>query len=96
MDIYLGLIIPKPSSENSYTIQVLSSNLISGYEVIALTSNIFYKHVMNDTDASIQTTLIYKNTGNRTRLITLGDILDYLSQESCSLKFIPTSLLLDM
>ena len=97
MDIYLALTIPEPSSsQNRYTIQALSSNLISGYELITLVSNIFYKYTMNDTDASIQTTLIYKNTGNSTRQMTLGDLLDYLSQESCSLKFIPTSLLIDV
>ena len=94
-DIYLAFNLPKPSG-NAYTIQALSSNLISGYEVIALASNVFYKYAMNDTGASIRTTLSYKNTGNSTRLMTIGDVLDYLSQESCRLKFIPTSLLLDV
>lgn len=94
-DIYLAFNLPKPSA-NAYTIQALSSNLISGYEVIALASNVFYKYVMNDTSASIQTILTYKDTGNSTPIITIGDILDYLSQQSCLLKFIPTTLLLDV
>ena len=63
--------------EISYTIQALSSNLISGHEAVALASNLFYKYALNDTSASIQTTLIYKNIGNSTAQVTIGDILNY-------------------
>ncbi|CAF3979799.1 unnamed protein product, partial [Rotaria sp. Silwood1] len=58
-DIYLGFQIPTPQ-EDTYKIQTLSSNLISGHEVISVASNIFFKYVLNDTSASIETTLIYK------------------------------------
>ncbi|CAF4741174.1 unnamed protein product, partial [Rotaria sp. Silwood2] len=64
-DIYLGFIIPKPNG-NTYKIQALSSNLISGHEVFSLASNTFYKYILNDTSVSIQTTLIYENIGNFT------------------------------
>jgi hypothetical protein len=94
-DIYLAFNIPKPSG-NTYRIQTLSSNLISGYEILSLASNIFYKHILDDIDASIQTTLIYKNTGNLTAQYTIGDLLNLLSTASCYLKLLPTSLLLDV
>jgi hypothetical protein len=94
-DIYIALNIPKPSG-NIYKIQTLSSNLISGYEIISLASNTFYKYALNDTSASIQTTLIYKNTGNFTSNPSIGDLLNLLSIASCYLKLLPTSLLLDV
>jgi len=94
-DIYLAFNIPKPFN-NTYTIQTLSSNLISGYEIISLASNTFYKYALNDTSASIQTTLIYKNTGNLTSNPSIGDLLNLLSIASCYLKLLPTSLLLDV
>jgi hypothetical protein len=94
-DIYLGFNIPKPVG-NTYKIQALSSNLISGHEVVSLASNTFYKHVLNDTSASIQTTLIYKSTGNFTMEPTLGDLLNLLSIASCFLKLLPTTLILDV
>ena len=94
-DIYLAFNIPKPIG-NKYQIQTLSSNLISGHEIISLASNTFYKYILNDTSASIQTTLIYKNTGNFTAQPSIGDLLNLLSMASCFLKLIPTSLILDM
>jgi len=94
-DIYLGFNIPKPVG-NTYKIQALSSNLISGHEVLSLASNTFYKYALNDTSASIQTTLIYKNTGNFTGQPSIGQLLNLLSLASCFLKLLPTSLLLDV
>ncbi|CAF3526948.1 unnamed protein product [Rotaria sp. Silwood1] len=94
-DIYLGFNIPKPI-RNKYTIQVLSSNLISGYEIVSLASNTFYKHILNDTSASIQTTLIYKNIGNFTAKPSVSTFMNLLSTASCFLKLLPTSLMLDV
>ncbi|CAF4070781.1 unnamed protein product, partial [Rotaria sordida] len=94
-DIYLAFNIPKPT-RNKYKIETLSSNLISGYEVISLASNIFYKYALNDTGASIQTTLIYKKIENFTTQPSIEDILNSLSMISCILKLIPTALLFDI
>ncbi|CAF1011366.1 unnamed protein product [Rotaria sordida] len=94
-DIYLGFNIPKPIGDK-YTIQTLSSNLISGHEIISLASNTFYKYILNDTSASIQTTLIYKNTGNFTAQVSVGILMNLLSTASCFLKLLPISLLLDV
>ncbi|CAF4318595.1 unnamed protein product, partial [Rotaria sp. Silwood2] len=94
-DIYLGFNIPKPI-ENKYTIQTLSSNLISGHEFVSLASNTFYKYILNDTSASIQTTLIYKNIGNFTAKPSVGTLMNVLSTASCFLKLLPTSLMLDV
>ncbi|CAF4589424.1 unnamed protein product [Rotaria sp. Silwood1] len=94
-DIYLGFQVPAPQG-NTYKIQTLSSNLISGYEIISIASNIFYKYVLNDTSASIQTTLIYKKTGNLTIEPTIGSLLNVLSIASCFLKVLPASLILDV
>ncbi|CAF0941667.1 unnamed protein product [Adineta steineri] len=94
-DIYLGFNIPPPSG-NTYKIEALSSNLISGHEVMSLASNTFYKHALDDPSASIQTTLVYKNTGNFTGQPSVGQLLDLLSMVSCFLKILPTSLLLDL
>ena len=94
-DIYLGFHIPKPNG-NIYKIQTLSSNLIAGHEIASLTSNTFYKYILNDTSASIQTTLIYENTGNFTGQPSIGQLLNLLSMASCFLKLLPTSLLLDV
>lgn len=94
-DIYLGFNIPQPIGD-TYKIQALSSNLISGHEVISLASNTFYKHALNDTSASIETTLLYKNIGNFTGQPSIGQLLNLLSMASCFLKLLPTSLLLDV
>ncbi|CAF4092876.1 unnamed protein product, partial [Adineta steineri] len=95
-DIYLGFNIPPPSG-NTYKIQALSSNLISGYEVISVASNTFYKHALNDSNASIQTTLVYKkNTRNFTEEPSMGQLLDVLSMVSCFKKILPMTLLLDL
>lgn len=94
-DIYLGFIIPKPNG-NTYKIQALSSNLISGYEVFSFASNIFYKYILNDTNASIQTTLIYQNLGNFTIKASVSSLMNLLSIASCFLKLIPISLILDV
>lgn len=94
-DIYLGFQVPPPQGDN-YTIQALSSNLISGHEVVSVASDTIFKYVLNDTSASIQTTLIYKKTGNFTIEPTLGSLLNLLSIASCFLKVIPTSLILDV
>ncbi|CAF3666934.1 unnamed protein product [Rotaria sp. Silwood1] len=94
-DIYLGFQIPTPQ-EDTYKIQTLSSNLISGHEVVSVATNIFFKYALNDTSASIETTLIYKKTGNLTIEPTLSSLLNVLSIGSCFLKIIPTSLILDV
>jgi hypothetical protein len=94
-DIYLGFEIPAPQADR-YKIQTLSSNLITGYEAISVASDTVYKHALNDTSASIQTTLIYKRTGNFSIEPTIGGLLNLLSIASCFLKFIPTSLILDV
>ena len=94
-NIYLAFHLFIPHGDN-YQIEALSSNLISGHEVISIASNLFYKYTMNDTDASIQTRLIYKTTGNSTSQQSLGDLLNLLSTTSCALKFLPTSLILDI
>lgn len=94
-DIYLGFRIPAPDGD-TYKIQTLSSNLISGHEVVSIASNTFFKHLLNDTSASIQTTLVYKKTGNITIEPTIGSVLNVLSIASCYLKILPTSLILDV
>ncbi|CAF1565582.1 unnamed protein product, partial [Adineta steineri] len=95
-DIYLGFNIPPPYG-NKYKIEILSSNLISGYVVISLASNIFYKHALNDSSASIQTTLVYKKKAeNFTEEPSLAQLLDMYSTTSCFLRILPTSLSLDL
>ncbi|CAF2516694.1 unnamed protein product [Rotaria sp. Silwood2] len=94
-DIYLGFQVLVPQG-NTYKIQTLSSNLISGYEIVSVASNIFFKYALNDTGASIETTLIYKKTGNLTIEPTIGSLLNVLSIASCYLKVLPASLILDV
>ncbi|CAF3863736.1 unnamed protein product [Adineta steineri] len=94
-NIYLGFNIPAPNG-STYKIQALSSNLISGYEVISIASNTFYKHALNDSSVSIQTTLVYKNTRNFTEDPSMGRLSDMLRMVSCFKKILPTSLLLDL
>ena len=94
-DIYLSFQIPAPQGD-AYKIQTLSSNLISGYEVISVASDTIYKHALKDTSASIQTTLIYKKTGNFTLKPTVGDVMQLLSMVSCFLKLLPMSLIVDV
>ncbi|CAF4093815.1 unnamed protein product, partial [Adineta steineri] len=95
-DIYLGFNIPPPNGD-TYKIQALSSNLISGYEVISLASNTFYKHALNNSNASIQTTLIYKKyTRNFTQELSIGHVLDVLNMVSCFKKMLPITLLFDL
>jgi len=94
-DIYLGFEIPLPQGDE-YKILTLSSNLISGHEILSVASDVVYKHVLNDSSASIQTTLIYKRTGNLTIEPTIGGLLNLLSIASCFLKILPTSLILDV
>ena len=74
----------------------LTSNLVSGHEAVSVASDTLFKYLANDTSASIETTLTYKKTGNFTLTPNLGDILNLLSIASCFLKFLPTSLILDM
>jgi hypothetical protein len=94
-DIYLGFQITAPQIDQ-YKIQTLSSNLIAGYEIISVASDTVYKHALNDLSASISTTLIYKPSGNFTIQPTVGGLVNLLSIASCFLKFIPTSLILDV
>jgi hypothetical protein len=94
-DIYLAFHIPAPQTD-TYTVQTLSSNLISGYEVISVASDTFYKHALNDETASIQTTLVYKKTGNITLTSSVDNAKDILSMISCFLKILPMSLLFDV
>ncbi len=94
-DIYLAFNIPKPT-RNKYKIETLSSHLISGYEVISLASNTFYKYALNDTDASIQTTLVYKQIGNFTKQQFIEDTSNYLNMIPFIRKFLPIKLLFDM
>jgi hypothetical protein len=74
-EIYLGFSIPRPDG-NRVEIEALSSNLISGYQATSVASNILYKYAMNDTRASIETTLIYKNTGHFPVQPSLGDLFE--------------------
>ena len=94
-DIYLAFQVPDPT-DNTFKIQTLSSNIISGYESIAVASNTLLKYKLNDTSASIDTTLVYKKTGNFSLQPNLGDVLNILSIASCFAKMIPTSLILDV
>ncbi|CAF3806236.1 unnamed protein product [Adineta steineri] len=94
-DIYLAFNIPAPNGDK-YKIETLSSNLISGYEVISLASNTFYKHALNDTSASIQTTLVYKNTENFIKKRLIGQPSNLAGMPSCFKKILPTSLSLDL
>jgi hypothetical protein len=94
-DIYLAFNVAKPSG-NTYRMQALSSNLVSGHEVISVASNTFYKHAMNDSSASIETTLVYKATANFTAKPTVGDLFNLLNIASCVLKSIPISLIIDV
>ena len=94
-DIYLAFEVPDPTA-NSFKIQALSSNVISGYEVISVASNTLFKSKLNDTSASIDTTLVYKKTGNFSLSPNLGDVLNILSIASCFAKMIPTSIILDV
>ncbi|UJR37764.1 hypothetical protein I4U23_030457 [Adineta vaga] len=94
-DIYLGFHIPAPQG-NTYKIQTLSSNLISGYEVVSVASNLFYKYILNDTSASIQSTLIYRKTGNFTIEPTISGALNLLNIVSCFIKILPFGLILDV
>ncbi|CAF5169749.1 unnamed protein product, partial [Rotaria magnacalcarata] len=94
-NIYLGFQISEPR-ENAYKIQALSSNLISGHEVVSVASNIVFKYALNDTSASIQTTLIYKKTSTLTIEPTIGSLMNILSIASCFLKLLPTSIILDV
>ena len=94
-DIYLAFDAPAPQG-NTYKMQALSSNLITGYEVFSVASNTFIKHAKRDVDASIQTTLMYKKTGEFTIPTNLGDLASFLSTTSCFVKVLPISLLLDV
>lgn len=94
-DIFLGFHVPAPQN-GTYTIQALSSNLISGHEVVAVASNLFYKHALGDTGASIESALIYKKTGNLTIEPTVGGALSVLSLVSCFIKLLPLPLILDV
>ncbi|CAF5048789.1 unnamed protein product, partial [Rotaria sp. Silwood1] len=62
-DIYLGFQIPTPQ-EDTYKIQTLSSNLISGHEVISVASNIFFKYVLNDTKPTLSSLLNVLSIGS--------------------------------
>ncbi|CAF4280095.1 unnamed protein product, partial [Adineta steineri] len=94
-DIYLGFNIPPPSG-NTYKIQALSSHVISGYEVISLASNTFYKHALNDSNASIQTTLVYKNTGNFIKESLINQPSNLSGMPSCLKTILPSSLFPDL
>ncbi|CAF1113916.1 unnamed protein product [Adineta steineri] len=94
-DIYLGFNIPAPSRDK-YKIEALSSNLISGYEVISIASNTFYKHALNDSNASIQTTLVYKNTRNSTEKLWNANQFNLLNMPLCFEKVLPSLLLPDL
>ena len=74
--------------------QVLSSNLISGYEVFSVASDTFFKHASNDSSASIETTLIYKKTGNLT--VSFANIGSMFNTFYCLFKMLPLTLLQDM
>ncbi|CAF4713778.1 unnamed protein product [Rotaria sp. Silwood2] len=43
-DIYLGFNIPK-AIDDTYKIEALSSNLISGFEIVSIAPNTFYKYI---------------------------------------------------
>ncbi len=94
-DIYLAFQVPAPQGD-TYKIETLSSNIISGYEVISVASDTIYKHALQDPSASIQTTLIYKKTGNFTLKPTVADVMNLFSMISCFLKLLPMSLIVDV
>ena len=94
-DIYLAFNVPAPQG-NTYTMQVLSSNLIAGYEAFSVASNTFIKHAKQDANASIQTTLIYQKTGAFTMPNSLRDFSGFLGSFSCVLNVLPSSLFLDV
>ena len=92
-DIYLAFQVPAPTGD-TYKMQALSSNLISGYEVFSVASDTFFKHASNDSSASIETTLIYKKTGNMT--VSLENIGSMLGSLYCTFKMLPLPLIQDM
>ncbi|CAF1584834.1 unnamed protein product, partial [Adineta ricciae] len=94
-DIYLAFQIPPPQGD-TYKIQTLSSNLITGYEVISVASNLFYKYALGDTSASIQSTLIYRRTGNFTVEPSVSGAIAVLNIVSCFIKILPFGLILDV
>jgi hypothetical protein len=94
-DNYLAFDVPAPE-KNVFKIRTLSSSLIAGYEIFTVASDTFLKYALNDTSASIETTLNYKKLGNFILQPNLGDLLNLLSVASCFLKFLPTSLILDV
>ena len=95
LDIYLAFQIPKPTN-NTFKIQILSSHLITGYEAIGVASNTFFKYTLNDTSASIQTQLIYREIENMTLKLNLGSLFSMVSVTSCYVKVIPISLMIDV
>lgn len=94
-DIYLAFQIPSPQGD-TYKIQTLSSNLITGYEVISVASNLFYKYALGDTSASIESTLIYRRTGNFTVEPSVSGAIAVLNIVSCFIKILPFGLILDV
>ena len=94
-DIYLAFQILPPQND-TYEFHTLSSNLISGYQIFSAASDTIYKQVLNNIDAKIQTTLIYKQTGNFSFERSLSNALGILNMASCTLKLLPPSLILDV
>jgi len=94
-DIYLAFDIAN-SDQGNYTVKTLSSNLIAGYEIVSVASDAVYKHALQNMQASIKTTLVYKRVGNITFEPTAGGFFTLLNMASCFVKIIPTSLILDV
>lgn len=94
-DIFLAFEILPPDN-STYEVHTLSSNIITGYQIFSIASDMIYKHVSDNMDAKIQSTLIYKQTGNFSIEPSLSSLLSILSIASCTLKLLPPSLILDV
>lgn len=93
-EIYFAFELSAPHSDQ-YIIKTATSSLISGYEAIAVASNVMFKHAVNDPSASIQTTLIFRQSKS-TFSPDIGQVMGILSIASCFIKILPVSLLLDL
>ena len=93
-EIYFAFELSAPQSDQ-YIIKTATSSLISGYEAIAVASNVMFKHAVDDPSASIQTTLIFRQSKS-TFSPDMGQVMGILSIASCFIKILPVSLLLDL
>ena len=90
-DIYLAFHLRKPLN-NTYRIDILSSNLILNYETISLASNLVYKLIRNDSNASIQTTIKYEDLTKTGEYNVMQLLQTALNRLSCLFQIIPLTL----